>query len=66
MELLQKIKFILSKMTYDEYDIGKLLTLVCFKYYTFLEEYKNTKYYIYNKYVELFSPCELWLNHVFW
>ena len=66
MELLQKIKFILSKITYDEYDIGKLLTLVCFKYYTFLEEYKNTKYYIYNKYVELFSPCELWLNHIFW
>ena len=66
MELLQKIKFILSKITYDEYDIGKLLTLVCFKYYTFLEEYKNTKYYIYNKYVELFSPCEIWLNHIFW
>ena len=66
MELLQKIKFILSKITYDEYDNGKLLTLVCFKYYTFLEEHKNTKYYIYNKYVELFSPCELWLNHIFW
>ena len=66
MELLQKIKFILSKITYDEYDIGKLLTLVCFKYYTFLEEHKNTKYYIYSKYVELFSPCELWLNHIFW
>ena len=21
---------------------------------------------MYNKYVELFTPCELWLNHIFW
>ena len=66
MELLQKIKFILSKITYDEYKIGKILTLVCFKYYTYIDENKNTKFYLYNKYVELFTPCELWLNHIFW
>ena len=66
MELLQKIKFILSKINYDEYKVGKLLTLVCFKYYTFLDEYKNTKYYLYNKYTELFTPCDIWLNHIFW
>ena len=66
IELLQKIKFILSKITYDEYKTGKILTLVCFKFYTYMEENKNTKFYLYNKYVELFTPCELWLNHIFW
>ena len=66
MELLQKIKFVLSIITYEEYNIAKLLTLACFKYYTYLEEYKSSKYFIYNKYIELFSPCELWLNHIFW
>ena len=66
MEILEKIQFILSKLTYEEYETGKLLTLGCFKYYTFLEENKCSKYYLYNKYTELFSPCELWLNHIFW
>ena len=66
MELLQKIKFILSKINYDEYKVGKLLTLVCFKYYTYLDEYKNPKYYLYNKYTELFAPCDIWLNNIFW
>ena len=66
MELLGKIQFLLSKLTYEEYDTGKLLTFGCFKYYTYLEENKNKKYFLYNKYIELFSPCELWLNHIFW
>ena len=66
IELLQKIKFILSKLTYDEYDIGKKLTLVCFKYYTFMEENKSYRFSLYNKYTELFNPCQLWLNHIFW
>ena len=66
MELLQKIQLILSKISYDEYDIGKLLTLACFKYYTYLEEYKSLKFFLFNKYIELLSPCELWLNHIFW
>ena len=66
IELLQKIQFILSKINYEEYKIGKILTLICFKYYTYVDENKNNKFYLYNKYVELFTPCELWLNHIFW
>ena len=65
-ELLKKMQFILSTITYNEYNVGKLLTLSCFKYYTILEENKKTKIYLYNKYSELFTPSELWLNHIFW
>jgi hypothetical protein len=66
IELLQKIQFILSKINYDEFNVGKLLTLSCFKYYTILEERRNSKFYLYNKYNEIFTPCELWMNHIFW
>ena len=66
IELLQKIQFILSKINYDEFNAGKLLTLSCFKYYTILEERRNSKFYLYNKYNEIFTPCELWMNHIFW
>ena len=66
MELLLKIKMILSNVTYQEFRICKLITLSCFKYYTYLDEHKFTKFYIYNKYNELYTPCNLWLNNLFW
>ena len=66
MELLLKIKIILNYMTYDEYETCKLITLSCFKYYTILDEHKHTRFYLYNKYNDLYTPCELWLNSIFW
>ena len=66
MELLLKIKMILSNVTYQEFRICKLITLSCFKYYTYLDEHKFTKFYIYNKYNELYTPCNLWFNNLFW
>ena len=66
MELLLKIKIILNFMTYNEFETCKLITLSCFKYYTILEEHKHTRFYLYNKYNDLYSPCNLWLDNIFW
>ena len=66
MELLLKIKIILNYMTYDEFEACKLITLSCFKYFTILEEHKHTRFYLYNKYNDLYTPCNLWLNNIFW
>ena len=66
MELLLKIKIILNFMTYNEFETCKLITLSCFKYYTILEEHKHTKFYLYNKYNDLYTPCNLWLDNIFW
>ena len=66
MELLLKIKIILNFMTYNEFETCKLITLSCFKYYTILEENKHTKFYLYNKYNDLYTPCNLWLDNIFW
>ena len=66
MELLLKIKIILNNITYNEYETCKLLTLSCFKYFTILEEHKHTRFYLYNKYNDLYTPCQLWLDSIFW
>ena len=66
MELLLKIKIILNYMTYEEFETCKLITLSCFKYFTILEEHKHTRFYLYNKYNDLYPPCNLWLNNIFW
>ena len=66
MELLLKIKIILNFMTYNEFETCKLITLSCFKYYTILEEHKHTRFYLYNKYNDLYTPCNLWLDNIFW
>ena len=66
MELLLKIKMILTNVTYNEFKICKLVTLSCFKYYTILEEQKSRKFYLYNKYNELYIPCNLWMDNIFW
>lgn len=66
MEMLLKIKIILGFMTYNEFETCKLITLSCFKYYTILEEHKHTKFYLYNKYNDLYTPCALWLDNIFW
>ena len=66
LELAQKLKIILSFMTYTEYETCKLITLSCYKYYTIFEEHKHTRYFLYNKLTELFIPCNLWLDNIFW
>ena len=66
MELLLKIKMILNFMTYEEFETCKLITLSCFKYFTILEEHKHTRFYLFNKYNDLYTPCNLWLNNIFW
>ena len=66
MELLLKIKIILNFMTYEEFETCKLITLSCFKYFTILEEHKHTRFYLFNKYNDLYTPCNLWLNNIFW
>ncbi len=53
-------------MTYEEFETCKLITLSCFKYFTILEEHKHTRFYLYNKYNDLYPPCNLWLNNIFW
>ena len=65
-ELAQKVKLVLSFMTYNEYETCKLITLSCFKYYTILEEHKHTRYYLSNKLTQIFIPCDLWLDNIFW
>ena len=66
MELLLKIKILLSNMTFKEFETCKLITLSCFKYFTILEEHKHTKLYLYNKYTDLYTPCNLWQDNIFW
>ena len=66
IELAQKVKLVLSFMTYNEYETCKLVTLSCFKYYTILEEHKHTRYYLSNKLTQIFTPCDLWLDNIFW
>ena len=66
MELLLKIQMILKLMTYNEFETCKLITLSCFKYFTILEEHKHTRFYLYNKYNDLYNPCSLWLDNIFW
>ena len=29
-------------------------------------KHKFNKFYLYNKYNELYTPCNLWLNNIFW
>ena len=66
MELLLKIKIILNGMTFKEFETCKLITLSCFKYFTILEEHKHTKFYLFNKYTDLYTSCNLWLDNIFW
>ena len=66
MELLLKIKIVLNFMTYEEFETCKLITLSCFKYFTILEEHKHIRFYLFNKYNDLYTPCKLWLNNIFW
>ena len=66
LELLKKLKIVLSFISLEEFKTCKLITLSMFKYYSYFDELKKTKTYLYTKYNELYTPCSLWVIQNFW
>ena len=64
-ELLKVIYYTLNYLTETENKTGKLLTLICFSYFTFENRTKKIKY-IYEDYVKNFKSCKLWEIKNFW
>ena len=64
-DLKRIMKMCLEKLTYEEKEIGRLLTIACFSYYT-IDKEKNI-FYLYQCFNEgVVYPCKLWLIDEFW
>ena len=59
------MKMCLEKLTHEENEIGRLLTIACFSYYK-IDKDKNI-FYLYQSFIEgVVYPCKLWLIDEFW
>ena len=59
------MKKCLEKLTHEENEIGRLLTIACFSYYTI--DKNNNSFYLYQCFNEgAVYPCKLWLIDEFW
>ena len=59
------MKICLQKLNHDEKEIGRLLTIACFSYFT-IDKNKNV-FYLYQCFNEgAVYPCKLWLLDEFW
>ena len=59
------MKMCLEKLTHEENDIGRLLTIACFSYYKIDKD--NNIFYLYQSFIQgVVYPCKLWLIDDFW
>ena len=59
------MKMCLEKLTHEENEIGRLLTIACFSYYKIDKD--NNIFYLYQSFIQgVVYPCKLWLIDDFW